>query len=226
VSYEAHLRAARAAQLDILGGFHPGPADRAPEGCETLLLLGPYEPGFWARFVAAPEYRDGAANPLDRWSKRIIGDLAKFWQGHAIFPSDGPPYPPFGPWAQATGCAWQSPVGLLVHERAGLMMSFRGAVALRSKVALPAPGACPCDTCSQPCRRACPVAALTPAGYDVAACKTYLRSANGADCMTQGCAVRRACPVSASYGRLPQQSAFHMVAFLHNDPTPDPDPTR
>ena len=33
------------------------------------------------------------------------------------------------------------------------------------------------------------------------------------DCMSKGCAVRRACPVSQSYGRMEDQSAFHMRAF-------------
>ncbi|MHA7888387.1 hypothetical protein [Roseicyclus sp.] len=43
-------------QLEVAGGFHPGPDDGAPEGCRTLLMLGPREPGFWAHVSAEPEF--------------------------------------------------------------------------------------------------------------------------------------------------------------------------
>ena len=48
----------------------------APEGIGTLVLLGPREPGFWPAFTASPEYADAAPDPMDRWSSRVIGDLA------------------------------------------------------------------------------------------------------------------------------------------------------
>ncbi|MEZ5714348.1 MAG: hypothetical protein R3D85_03730 [Paracoccaceae bacterium] len=68
------------------------------DGGDTVVLLGPAEPGFWAHFTAQPEYDDGAPDPMDRWSKRAIGALARAWGGVAVFPSDGPPYPPFQAW--------------------------------------------------------------------------------------------------------------------------------
>lgn len=199
-------RAARARQLEVFGALH--------EGGETVLLLGPHEPGFWAAFSTSAEYLDGGPDPLDRWSKRMIGGLAEAWGGTAVFPSDGPPYPPFFRWAQDSGRAWPSPVALLVHDRAGLWASFRGALRLAGLMDLPETGESPCATCvDQPCRSACPVAALSPERYDTATCHGFLETAPGKDCMTQGCAARRACPVSASYGRLPEQSHFHMKAF-------------
>lgn len=194
--------------LEILGALHDGP--------DTILLLGPSEPGFWAAFSAAPEYADGAPDPMDRWSKRVLGRLARDWGGTAIFPSDGPPYPPYLAWALASGRAWQSPVGMLVHDRAGLMISFRGAVRLPGLHPLPAPAVTgkPCESCAdRPCLTACPVSALGPNGYDVPVCKAFLHTAPGGDCMTRGCAVRRSCPAGHSYGRLEAQSAFHMRAF-------------
>ncbi|NBR88334.1 MAG: hypothetical protein EBS68_00235 [Rhodobacteraceae bacterium] len=69
-----------------------------------------------------------------------------------------------------------------------------------------------CPTCAQPCTTACPIGALTPAGYDVPRCRAYIATPEGAPCLTQGCAVRRACPVSAGR-RLPEQSAWHMEQF-------------
>ena len=191
--------------LAIMGGLHDGP--------DTILLLGPHEPGFWAHFTAQPEYRDGLPDPLDRWSKRAIAALADEWGGAAIFPSDGPPWPPFQGWALRSGRSFTSPVGMLVHANAGLMLSFRGAVRLHGHRALTAPAANPCDTCARPCLDACPTGALTATGYDVASCRAFLHMPDGRDCMTHGCAVRRACPLSQSYGRLAEQSAFHMRAF-------------
>ncbi len=206
--------AARAAQLDIFGAFHPGPGDRAPEGTGTLILLGPLEPGFWAAVTASPEWADGAADPLDRWSARVVGVLAERFGGQALMPFGGPPHRPFQAWALASGEAWTSPVRLLVHARAGLMVSYRGALALPARLALPAPPqAPPCAACDRPCLAACPVAALGADGYDLPACHAFLDTPPGADCMGGGCAVRRACPVSRGYGRLPQQSAYHMGLF-------------
>lgn len=190
-----------------------------PQGAETVLLLGPREPGFWAHFTAQPEYADGAPDPMDRWSKRAIGALAADWGGTALFPSDGPPYPPFLSWALETGRAFVSPVGMLVHAEAGLWISFRGAVRVSkeaaARLAPPGPAENPCKACiAKPCLSACPIGALSgDAPYDVPACRAYLARPEGAECMGSGCAVRRACPVGQSHGRLPAQSAFHMKAF-------------
>ncbi|WP_377511175.1 ferredoxin [Octadecabacter sp. R77987] len=200
--------AARACALSVMGGFHPD----VGEGIgKTVVMLGP-DSGFWPVFTASPEYRDGVADPLDRWSARVIGALATGLDAHAVFPFGGPPFQPFIGWAQRTGRAWQSPVGLLVHDTAGLMVSYRGALVFERHIALPATGKNPCDGCAAPCRKACPVGALGPAGYDVSACKSHITT-TGVDCMNNGCAVRRACPVSQTYARDPAQSAFHMRAF-------------
>ncbi len=201
----SHADDAARQHLELIGA--------APDGGATVLLLAPREPGFWPAFTAAPEYADGAPDPLDRWSKRVIGALADAWGGEAVFPSDGPPWPPFIAWALATGRVWPSPVGLLVHDRLGLWLSFRGAVRLPGAVALPG-GENPCETCAdQPCRTACPVGALAPETYDVAACRGFLDTAAGTDCHERGCAARRACPVGQAYGRNEGQSRFHMKAF-------------
>jgi ferredoxin len=202
-------------RLTVLGGFHPAEDDGAPPGCGTLLLIGPAPAGFWPHVTAAPEFADGLPDPLDRWSRRVIGRLACDLGAKARFPFGGPPYAPFLSWALKTGRCWSSPVGLLVHDTAGLMVSFRGALALGPRLPLPAPPAqSPCIGCAAPCRAACPVSALTAAGYDTAACHAHLDTPAGrADCRDGGCAVRRACPVSRGAGRSRAQSAFHMRSF-------------
>jgi hypothetical protein len=214
VTLDDVAEAAARAHLGVFGAFHPRPGDEAPAGTGTLILLGPEEPGFWAHVTAAPEFADGAPDPLDRWSARVIGALAEALGGTALFPFGGPPYRPFVSWALASGRAWRSPVTLLVHDTAGLMVSYRGALALPERLALPACPPSPCERCpGQPCRTACPVGALSDEGYDVAACHHLLDTSAGIDCMTEGCAARRACPVSRRYGRLPEQSAYHMRLF-------------
>lgn len=192
------------------------PADPAfcPAPLTTLILIGPKGGADWWRHVtASPEWQDGTPDPLDRWSKRVLGGLAARWDGLALFPSDGPPYPPFFRWAQESGAVWQSPVGMLVHAQAGLWVSFRGALAVPFRVGLQATEN-PCLTCAaEPCRTACPVGALSREGYDVTACHAYLDTEAGKDCLSGGCRARRACPASQSHARLSDQSAYHMSRF-------------
>ncbi len=193
--------------LDIFGALHP-------EEGGTIILLGPKEPGFWAHFTASAEYQDGQRDPIDRWSMRVISQIANEIGAEPRFPFAGPPYHPFIAWAKATGRTWDSPAGMLVHDVAGLFVSFRGALRLRRKLAFPPAATKPCDNClAQPCLSACPVGALGRDGYDVNACHGYLGTPAGLDCMSNGCKARRACPVSQSYGRLAEQSSHHMRYF-------------
>lgn len=206
--YDEITQTCHTAQLGIFGGLH--------DLGDTILLLGPLEPGFWAYVQASPEFADTAPNPLDRWSKRVIGQIAQNLNAQAIFPSDGPPYPPFIDWALKSGRAWHAPVGLLVHDTAGLMLSFRGALRLKGEtLSLPPAPENTCISCAgQPCRTACPVNALTADNYDVPSCIAHIKSSDSAACKTSGCAARRICPVSQTYAREAEQSAFHMRAFL------------
>jgi epoxyqueuosine reductase len=199
-------------RLEVLGGFSVAEGEAGfPAGTRTLLMLGPREPGFWAHLQAQPEW--GHPDLVDRWSRRVIGRIACDLGAKALFPFGGPPYHPFYQWALRTGRVWDSPVRLLVHAGQGLMVSFRGALALKEAVAVPPPVARPCEGCAAPCLTACPPRALTGDGYDVPGCHAWLNRAEGADCLTGGCFVRRACPVSQSYARLPEQSAYHMRQF-------------
>lgn len=200
-------------RLEVLGGFTlTQDEDDLPAGTRTLLLIGPAEPGFWPHLTAQPEW-DGTPDPVDRWSRRVIGRLACDLGAKALFPFGGPPYHSFYRWALRTGQVWDSPVRLLVHARQGLMVSFRGALALKEAIDLSPPATRPCDTCPAPCLTACPVKALTDKCYDLPACHRFLDQPEGQDCMTSGCQVRRACPLSQSYARLPEQSGYHMRQF-------------
>ncbi|MEM9779189.1 MAG: ferredoxin [Pseudomonadota bacterium] len=200
--------------LTVLGRCPTLPQDDLP-GAQSLALIGPCG-GFWEVFRGSPEATDGAPDPLDRWSRRVLEHVAGQTNATAVFPFGGPPWHPFIGWALRTGRIWTSPVELLVHDTHGLFVSFRGALALpEAHQDTPAQSA-PCDTCpDQPCRTACPADALTPAGYDVPACHAHLDRPEGAACLS-GCLVRRACPIGQGL-RPEAQSAFHMAAF-HRSP--------
>ncbi|ABA80253.1 ferredoxin [Rhodobacter sphaeroides] len=204
---------AAAERLTILGGFATEPGDGLPEGTQSLLLLGPREPGFWPHLTAQPEWQDGRPDPVDRWSERVIARLAHEIGAFPVFPFGGPPWWPFYGWALRTGRAFASPVRLIVHDEAGLFFSCRGALALRERLE-PARGVSPCTDCAnRPCLTACPAGALGAGGYDVPACHAFLESPAGTSCLDRGCAVRRACPRSQGHARMEIQSAYHMRQF-------------
>jgi hypothetical protein len=218
MSYAALQSLAHKRYLTILGGLHPDPetlSDLLPANTQTLLMLGPHEPAFWPQFTAQPEYTDGHPDPLDRWSKRIVDALAVELAATAFYPSDGPPFPPFFSWAMQTGHCFQSPIQLLVHDSAGMFVSFRGVLALPQHIDLPSPQQSPCLTCvDTPCVTTCPVNAFATGTYDVPTCKAYITADPTQACMTSGCIARRSCPVSQTHPRIAAQSAFHMKAFL------------
>ncbi|MEM9971603.1 MAG: ferredoxin, partial [Pseudomonadota bacterium] len=175
--------------LEVLGTCLAAPEDEIGKG--TVALLGPREPGFWAHATAAPEFGDGARDPLDRWSFRVITELADRVDAIPLFPF-GQPARPFMRWALRSGRAWSSPVGMLVHDRAGLLVSFRGAVVLSEELEEWSDQLPPCEACEEmPCLQSCPVNALDGNGYAVNDCHDYLDTADGRGCLDNGCQVRR-----------------------------------
>ena len=206
MDFETLNQEARKHALTVVAALHPEPN-------QTIVLLGPAEPDFWKYFSDSLEYKDGQPDPIDRWSERVVSALANQFSTRAVFPFGGPPYHPFIDWALRSHSVWKSPVQLLVHNTSGLFVSFRGALIFDERLELPAPEQSPCETCAEkPCLSACPAAALTSDGYDVSRCHEYLDTAAGAECLNNGCLVRRACPIGQNK-RLPSQSAFHMRAF-------------
>ncbi len=208
--------AARGAGLTSLGVVAARPEHKAPEGVGAVVLLGMAREG-WAAFTAAPEYADGAADPLDRWSVRVVEGLGESLGAQALFPFGGPPYQPFMRWAAASGRMGPSPLGMSIHDEHGLWMSFRGALGFAALDALPEarPFARPCDTCaSMPCLRACPVDAFDGETYHVDRCAAHVAGREGAACRERGCLARRACWVGQDFVPEPPRAAFHMAAFL------------
>lgn len=210
--YEQVENAARHTGLLVMGALHPRHVAAKELDTGTLILLGA-GPDFWPALKASPEWHQ--ADPVDRWSKRVVSQMAEALGARAYFPFGGPPYTPFIDWALKSGRTFSSPVGALVHDTVGMMISYRGALHFAEEFAIPAPaGVSPCETCAAPCTTTCPVSALNAQDfYDVAACHDYLGTAEGQTCMSGGCLARLACPLSAGAGRDPEQSAHHMKAF-------------
>jgi hypothetical protein len=208
--------------LAFRGAFHPDAEDAPPfvsgSGVAgTIVLVGFVGSENWPAFSNAPEAKDGLPDPLDRWSLRVIGELAHAVGATACFPFGMPPFLPFQRWAQKAEPVHPSPLGILIHPDWGLWHAYRGALAFAARLSLPEPDrpVSPCDTCAtKPCLSACPVGAFSAAGYDVPACIDHIAASAGIDCMDHGCRARRACPVGARYRYEADHAHFHLRAFL------------
>ncbi|MEI8297836.1 MAG: hypothetical protein WCH32_07425 [Pseudomonadota bacterium] len=214
--------AAQASGLAWRGAFSVSEGDDVPALADgtvarTLVLLGFAGRDHWQRFAASDEACDGAAHPLDRWSRRCIEALACRFGGTGLYPSEGPPWLPFQRWAMRAEETHTSPLGILIHPRWGLWHAYRGALAFATDLA-PTPVAVtgsPCAGCAaKPCLTGCPVDAIAPGRYDWRRCAEHVRSAAGEDCLQLGCRARRACPVGAEHRYTAAEAEFHMRAFL------------
>ena len=203
-----------AAGLAFRGAFRPGDGDGIAAG--TLVLLGFAGAQGWPAFAASAEAGDGRPDPLDRWSRRVIDGLASCCGGVALYPFGGPPWHPFQRWARRAEPVHPSPLGLLIHPDWGLWHSYRGAIALPTRLILPPPDQRPnpCETCTaRACLASCPVGAFDANGYHDAACVAHIAAPAGAGCVASGCAARHACPVGAAHRQGAAQAQFHMRAF-------------
>lgn len=218
--FDAVARTLRGLGLEPRGGFHPEAADGAPpmpdgRAARTLILAGNVGASMWAAFSASPEF-SMQPNPLDRWSRRVLGEAAAALGAATAFPFGGAPRHPFQRWAMRAEPVHPSPLGLLIHPRHGLWHAYRGALLFAGEIALPprASEPSPCAGCdAKPCLAACPVGAFSERGYDVARCTGHVEGP-GVACRQSGCLARRACPVAPTLAYADRQQAFHMAAFL------------
>ncbi|NVD38884.1 4Fe-4S dicluster domain-containing protein [Ensifer sp. HO-A22] len=198
------------------GDAGPLLADGRPAA--SVALIGNIGGSLWQPFVRwRKEALDrGGADPLDTWSKAVIGEIARTHGATAYFPSDRP-WQPFQQWAMRAEGLKASTSGILIHPRYGLWHGYRGALAF--DMALPADGerwaAHPCDSCvEKPCVSACPAGALEDLQFNVGRCRSHLRTEAGRNgCLKRGCLSRDACPIGRDYRYSPDQLHFHMAAL-------------
>lgn len=188
-------------------------ADGRP--ARAALLIGWRGREGWVSFSRSEERRDGGPDPLDHWSRRVIGEIAEAFDGRAVFPFEGPPFLPFQRWAGRAEGLTASPLGLLIDAEVGLWHAFRGAIVVAVDLgAEAAPQASPCASCAgRPCLSACPADAFTGTSYEVAHCRAFLEGHAGGLCRTDGCRARDACPVGRRHRYAPDQIRFLMSAF-------------
>jgi hypothetical protein len=88
--------------LAARGAFALADADRTAglDSLAAIVLVGAAGARGWDAFAASPEASDGGADPLDRWSRRVVDALAAELGARALYPFGGPPHWPFQRWAQ------------------------------------------------------------------------------------------------------------------------------
>ncbi|WP_269585194.1 hypothetical protein [Roseibium sp. Sym1] len=211
-----------AAGFLCLGGFDAPDEASLPSlsggaRARSLLLIGSTGPSVWPKLSSSPEASDGTADPLDRYTRRVLTEIAASEGFEAAFPFDGPPYHPFQQWARRCGGFSQSPMGVLAHRDYGPWAGFRAAFLSKTPLAIQQDtrSAGPCETCAdKPCITACPAGALTlETGYDVPRCRDHLATSRSLDCWS-GCLARRACPCGREHHQGPDNARFHMESFI------------
>lgn len=214
--------------LALRGGVVPAGEDgplEARDGrpASSVLLVGQRGAEPWPHFTRwLRDQASGVANPLDTWSRQVIGAVAKRFGARAVSPSDRP-YLPFQQWAMRAEGLRPSPLGILMHPEYGLWHAYRGALIFgdgpvtEAIAAMPAARAAahPCESCTaKPCLTRCPVGAHSEGAFDYRSCLAHAGGQDGAPCRSEGCFDRNACPVGQEWRYPREVQQFHMRAFL------------
>jgi hypothetical protein len=208
--------------LILRGGFSFAPDEAAPAGpsgspAKSVLLVGQAGDAPWPHFLRWREKQPHElSNPLDTWSRLVIGAVAAEFDARAVSPSDRP-YLPFQQWAMRAEGLKPSPLGILMHPEYGLWHAYRGALLFDAEIPIQAPQEVIhlCDLCpGKPCLKSCPVGAYSQAGFAYQACLDHVRGPSGEPCRTGGCLDRNACPYGTAYRYPADEQAFHMAAFM------------
>ncbi len=188
-------------------------------GARAALVVGSGGPAFFDRFASeSREAADGAAHPLDRYTKRVAeaaaaAALAPLGAVHAVyFPFDGAqPLIPFQRLGRAAGLGGPGPLGLQIHPVFGPWWAYRALVVVdRALPPRPAIGD-GCAGCDAPSVDACPAHAVARAGFSVAAC--HARRLAAEPCRLS-CAARIACIRGPQHRYTDAELAFHMAASM------------
>jgi len=192
-----------------------GLASRAPDA-RGVVVVGNGGAALWRTFRAAVPLPVGENphedNPLDEFVRAAVDAAVRDVAGaHVCWPSDT--RVDFRLLGELAGLGRPSLVGVLVHPVYGPWIALRAAILVPVDVVAPRPadGFDPCPTCvERPCIAACPVGAIGPRGWNVAACVVH-RLADEAHCAA-GCTARIECVYGRDHRQPPDALAFHQAA--------------
>jgi hypothetical protein len=181
------------------------------------LIVGSGGRAFFDGFSRSAESADGARNPLDRYTARVVADAASralvgSGARHAVaYPFGTTPVIPFQRLGRAAGLGGPGPLALQIHPVFGPWWAYRAIVVLDQPVAPEPPPGDGCSGCPAPCVAACPAGAVNRAGFDIVAC--HARRLTAAAC-AESCASRIACIRGPEHRYRDEQLAFHMRASM------------
>ncbi|MGB3645778.1 MAG: 4Fe-4S dicluster domain-containing protein [Mesorhizobium sp.] len=207
--------------LILRGGFDFDAQERPPPGpsgapARAVVLVGQAGAAAWPHFLHWRSRQPaGLVDPLDSWSRDVIGAVAARFGARAAGPNDRP-FLPIQRWAMRAEGLKPSPLGILMHPLYGLWHAYRGVLLFDRALSFPRPPEVVhlCDSCvEKPCLKSCPVDAYHGDGFAYQACLSHVRGPDGGACRTTGCLDRNACPHGAAYRYPADMQAFHMAAF-------------
>jgi epoxyqueuosine reductase len=192
----------------------------------AALVVGSAGRGFFDAFAGSREAADGRPDPLDRYTRAVVGEAARTaLEPLAVAHAEGYPFLgepaaaggpiPFQRLGRAAGLGGPGPLGLQIHPTFGAWWAYRALVVVDA--ALPPATALGdgCAGCPAPCVAACPGHAVSPPGsgrgFDVGACHAHRLS--WAPCETS-CSARLACLRGPEHRYTEAQLAFHMRASM------------
>jgi hypothetical protein len=176
----------------------------------TAVVVAAGGRALFAAFAAAPEAQR-PVDPLDAYTRRVVEAAARRIDAHAVFAWErfGGVTADFVALGRAAGLGAASRLGLLLHPVYGPWMSLRAVLLTPLRLSdTPPPGDFdPCPGCAAPCAEACPGAAPTPDGFDVARCAATRRERPA--CRDR-CDARRACVIGPEHAYAAAAEAHHM----------------
>ena len=224
--------------MEILGNFQLSANDLVVLGDdmmsekenERIGVMVAGSANMWQKFIATRQFDDGKPDPLNRWTGKVLDEIASEFGAKLKLPFERP-FSPFQAWAMKAAQLTQSPLGILMHPRLGLWFGLCGVLFFQVNVKnqevekLIQQRQQTNDICQKclrkPCLSACPVSAFGKNSLDVSDCFSHLdrvqNSQISPDCLQEGCGARSACPVGIENKYSNKQLRFHMRAYYKAD---------
>ena len=88
MTYASVCQALEPHGLIARGGFIPEPGDGLEPEASGVVMVGNAGSAMWQAFASA---REGAPDPMNRWTRRVLGCIARNLGAEALYPFDGGP---------------------------------------------------------------------------------------------------------------------------------------